>query len=165
MKGLIKKMKKKKGFTLIELLVVIAIIGLLSTLAVVSLNSARQKARDAKRLSDIKQISTSIELAATADAAGSYLATFTNAACNEATERLNATGCVSGEYDLTKFVDPQNNSTACDNGVTPPCTYALSTTPAAGSYEICFALETAQQGLAVGLNKIIQGGIMSPLCN
>ncbi len=53
---------KQKGFTLIELLVVIAIIGLLSTLAVVALNSARSKARDAKRVSDIKQIQTGLEL-------------------------------------------------------------------------------------------------------
>ena len=55
-------MRKQKGFTLIELLVVIAIIGLLSTLAVVSLNSARQKARDAKRIADVKQIQTALEL-------------------------------------------------------------------------------------------------------
>ncbi|OGL75088.1 hypothetical protein A3C96_00625 [Candidatus Uhrbacteria bacterium RIFCSPHIGHO2_02_FULL_60_10] len=52
----------KKGFTLIELLVVIAIIGLLSTLAVVALNSARQKSRDSKRVADIKQIQTALEL-------------------------------------------------------------------------------------------------------
>lgn len=52
----------KKGFTLIELLVVIAIIALLSTLAVVALSSARQKSRDAKRLSDMKQLSTALEL-------------------------------------------------------------------------------------------------------
>ena len=55
-------MAQSKGFTLIELLVVIAIIGLLSTLAVVSLNNARQKSRDAKRVSDIKQVQTALEL-------------------------------------------------------------------------------------------------------
>ncbi|KKW42480.1 MAG: hypothetical protein UY92_C0006G0041 [Candidatus Magasanikbacteria bacterium GW2011_GWA2_56_11] len=52
----------KKGFTLIELLVVIAIIALLSTLAVVALGSARKKANDAKRLSDVKQMQTALEL-------------------------------------------------------------------------------------------------------
>lgn len=51
-----------KGFTLIELLVVIAIIGLLSTLAVVALNSARQKSRDSKRVADVKQVQTALEL-------------------------------------------------------------------------------------------------------
>ena len=52
----------RKGFTLIELLVVIAIIGLLSTLAVVALGSARAKARDAQRISNLKQIQTALEL-------------------------------------------------------------------------------------------------------
>ncbi len=54
--------KNKKGFTLIELLVVIAIIGLLSTLSIVALNQARARSRDARRLADIKQIQTALEM-------------------------------------------------------------------------------------------------------
>ena len=52
----------KSAFTLIELLVVISIIALLSTLSVVSLNNARQKARDTRRVADIKQIQTALEM-------------------------------------------------------------------------------------------------------
>ena len=52
----------KSAFTLIELLVVIAIIGILSTLSVVSFNSARQKSRDTRRVADIRQIQTALEM-------------------------------------------------------------------------------------------------------
>jgi prepilin-type N-terminal cleavage/methylation domain-containing protein len=51
---------KRRAFTLVELLVVIAIIGLLSTVAVVSLGSARAKSRDTKRMADIRQINTAM---------------------------------------------------------------------------------------------------------
>jgi type II secretion system protein G len=60
-----------KGFTLIELLVVIAIIGILSSVVLASLNSARQKARDARRIADIKQIQLALELYA-GDNSGEY---------------------------------------------------------------------------------------------
>ncbi|MFH2097092.1 MAG: type II secretion system protein [bacterium] len=61
----------KKGFTLIELLVVIAIIGILSAIGLVSLNGAREKARDAQAKSDIGQMRTALTLYAD-DNGGGY---------------------------------------------------------------------------------------------
>ncbi len=52
----------RKGFTLIELLVVISIIGLLSSIVLASLNTARQKAEIAKVASEMKSIQLALEL-------------------------------------------------------------------------------------------------------
>lgn len=56
------KFRDTGGFTLIELLVVIAIIGMLSSVVLSSLNGARKKARDARRLADFKQLQAALEL-------------------------------------------------------------------------------------------------------
>lgn len=52
----------RRGFTLIELLVVIAIIGILASIVLASLNTARLKGRDARRLADLKEIQTALDL-------------------------------------------------------------------------------------------------------
>lgn len=52
----------RRAFTLIELLVVIAIIALLSSIILASLSSANAKGRDARRISDIKQIQLALAL-------------------------------------------------------------------------------------------------------
>lgn len=54
-------MRQNKGFTLIEMLVVVAIIGLLASVVITGLGSARQKARDTRRISDIRQIQNVLE--------------------------------------------------------------------------------------------------------
>jgi prepilin-type N-terminal cleavage/methylation domain-containing protein len=56
------KNPKNKGFTLIELIVVIAIIGVLGSVVMSSLNSARAKSRDARRKIDLQQIRTAINM-------------------------------------------------------------------------------------------------------
>lgn len=53
---------KSRGFTLIELLVVISIIGLLSSIVLASLNTARAKARDTKRIANVREMQKAIEL-------------------------------------------------------------------------------------------------------
>jgi type II secretion system protein G len=139
----------KKGFTLIELLVVIAIIGLLSTLAVVALGSAREKSRDAKRVSDIRQIQTALELYYAdnnAYPAGSGIVLGdTNYAC------LNASGfttanCASPYMGVVPS-DPSTNAYTY--------TVASSTT----AYTLSATLEGAVGNLAAGAVTATQNGL------
>lgn len=99
------------GFTLIELLVVIAIIGLLSTLAVVALGTARLKSRDARRVEDLKQIQTALELYA-GDNNGVYPPT-SSASLGDSTHAclnnlgFQPTGCTGTVYMANIPKDPK----------------------------------------------------------
>lgn len=54
--------KKNKGYTLVEILVVISIIGFLAAAAVYSVQIARLKGRDARRLLDMQQIQLALNV-------------------------------------------------------------------------------------------------------
>lgn len=84
----------QKAFTLIELLVVIAIIGILSSVVLASLNTARAKGRDARRVSDIKQIQLALELYADQNL-GRYPTTL-----------CTGSGCIAPTYISTLPTDP-----------------------------------------------------------
>lgn len=108
----------KRGFTLIELLVVIAIIGILSSVVLASLNSARKKGRDARRIADVKQVQLALELYY--DANGTYPAAISGT-------ELTAPGFIA-----TNPKDP-----------TTVAVYAYFQAPGGSSYELGANLETA----------------------
>jgi prepilin-type N-terminal cleavage/methylation domain-containing protein len=54
--------EKMKGFTLVELLVVVAIIALLASIILASINTARAKSRDSRRLEDLHTMQIALDL-------------------------------------------------------------------------------------------------------
>ena len=160
-------LKTKSGFTLIELLVVIAIIGLLSSLAVVNLNSARGKARDAKRINDVKQLALLIEIHVASGATGNYLGTLP-AGCDSAGEVEKTTGCGTFEgVDFTLIIDPsaQGTGTTCQSGVVDTCDYGMTiNNTTTDDYEICFYIEEGAGSVEQGLNSVNQGSVITSGC-
>ncbi len=143
-------MQKQKGFTLIELLVVIAILGLLSTLAVVSLNNARAKARDARRVSDVKQIQTALELFFMD--AGRYPTTNTEFVIGDPLS-------YGGETYMTKIPSaptPQDGGATCDGLNTYTYTRDASDVR---KYTLEYCLGSETGGIPAGLNTASEGGV------
>lgn len=104
-------MKKQQGFTLIELLVVIAVIGILASVVMASLNSARVKARNAKRISDLKQISLAVEMYYNDYGTYPYCNNGANGSCNTTGglfAQLNTLAVVP-TYIQTISNDPRNS--------------------------------------------------------
>ncbi len=149
--------KGNKGFTLIELLVVIAIIAILSTVVMAGLNQARSKSRDARRLSDMKQMQTALNLYY--DSCGGYPSFESDVPIaspgNDADQLGQETslGC-SGSTTLGTFIGtmPTNPSpggkdyTYCSATIADPATCADSTE----SYLIKFNIENASGGISSG---------------
>lgn len=106
-----KPLQAVRGFTLIELLVVIAIIGILSSIVLASLNTARQKSRDARRVADIKQIQLAMQLYY--DASSTYPQTLADLVPTYiATQPRDPVGQVAYPYD---WIDDGASYAVCAN--------------------------------------------------
>ena len=94
------------GFTLIELLVVVAIIGLLSSVILVSLGNARLKSRDARRLEDIQQAKSGLELYFTTGAGYPDADTWNTAQTTGAELTCNSVDTLKVPQDPMNNADP-----------------------------------------------------------
>ncbi len=134
----------QRGFTLIELLVVIAIIGILSSVVLASLNTARKKGRDARRISDVKQLQLALEL---------YYD-------NNSSEYPDALSSLAPSYISVVPSDPQSGSYSYDNltGAGAACSVASGVCT---NYVLGATLEDAANS---ALSQDIDGTVGSVSC-
>ena len=162
-------MKKQKGFTLVELLVVIAIIGLLSTIAFISLNRARAKARDAKRVSDVRELQSALELYYNDQALPGYPMNNTPSVLTSAILPAQYVASIptaptppdnpSGATDCTDATNPYFYSTYISQSDSGDCTGANC-----GWYRMRFCLGGASGGLTAGCVQAEPSGMANGSC-
>ncbi len=138
--------KGQKGFTLIELLVVIAIIGVLASVVLASLNSARQKSRDARRIADVKELQLALELYYDANSSSYPVGT-------------TLSGVLNPLYIAAVSTDPQNSGAYPYQGITSAGAACSSGT--CSSYVLGATMEAASSTV---LNNDIDGTVAGVDC-
>lgn len=132
----------QRAFTLIELLVVISIISLLSSIVLASLNSARARARDAQRMSTIKELQNALALYDENN--NSYPpASWANDCAGTNTSWQSALAPLIADKDISQIVDDPNYP----NTAWPQCYYYMpnvncNTGDAVHPYVLIFHLES-----------------------
>ena len=153
----------KKGFTLIELLVVIAIIGILASIVLASLNSARRKSRDARRVADLGQLRLANELYF--DSNRSYAGGATMAALEQ--NLVTDTDCSCATCIASVPNDPLNTATGsfqyAYQALTSTNGACGAATPAVGctSYVLRATLEEDNRTI---LDNDVDGTIVTTAC-
>lgn len=119
---------RKKGFTILELLIVVAIIGILTAATLVLLSDTRARGRDAKRLSDMREIEKALNL---------YYSSNQNFPISVSTTTLSGEDAVSTALENAGFIsqlppDPHH----------PTLSYEYVTDAGGTEFTLTFCLET-----------------------
>jgi len=166
-------MRNERGFTLIELLVVVAIIGLLSTMGVIAFRSAQLKARDTKRVGDIKLAVSGL---VSGDNEGRKLCLYSDGvtcggAIGASIVKLSAVSicdsCSGGVDRTTEYAnlhslrDPLSSGKAACSGSATQCDYGVMANSTMGNFELYFYTEAAIPAFnTIGAHKANKNGIL-----
>ncbi|MEK9129928.1 MAG: type II secretion system protein [Patescibacteria group bacterium] len=144
-------MKNDRGFGLIELIVVIAIIGLLSTIAMVVMSGAKEKARDAKRIADAKQIQLALNIYFNDKEL--YPETIEAITLGEG----NFTCLSVNGFELSCLTESLVYIKSIPSAPTPPQDnkYTYVSTDDSNDFQLSFTLEKINQSLGIGKKCVI----------
>lgn len=157
----------RRGFTLIELMIAVGIVGILASVVVISAVSARTKARDFRRVQDVKELAKAFDLQSMATPS----AFLQDCAQGVRTDHPNLC-TLPADFPMQKFKDvhdPSGKEIACGRGVSSLCQYSIgSQNSTFNEYEICFKLERSNPSLPPSqgsLYRITFGGQILAGCD
>lgn len=154
---------RNRGFTLIELLVVIAIIGVLSSVVLASLNTARTRAKDAAVKTGVRQFVTLLQLEYTDtgsyEALQGYSWDYTAANCNDSFTGTYAANARQICTNIVENAGAMYSGTNIDNRIMFSVFAPLPGSAAQGYY---FCMGSSG---AISVNGTGANGWMSPGCH
>ena len=145
------KTNTKKGFTLIELLVVIAIIGILSSVVLASLNSARNKGADAAVKANLVNARAEAELFADNNSTQSYDSVCALTGTNVIGDNVAAAASAGGAtYSVSDAANLSTSVAVCHDSATG----WVAASPMKGTTTVAFCVDSTGEATSVALSAL-----------